>query len=410
MTSIWSDRLCPAIDASHRDQVEFLATLVRRPSENPPGDCAAHGAMTADLIQAMGFDVVRHPVSPRVAAANGVISTTNILARRRFGAGPVIALNAHGDVVPPGEGWSVDPYGAVIRDGRMFGRGVAFSKGDIATYAFALKALEPFAADLRGTVELHITYDEESGGLTGPVWLLDRGLTRPDFVISAGSTYNVVVALNGCLHLEIRVEGQAAHAARPGSGADALEATAKLLNALYALRDGYRSICSSIDGIDHPTLVVGLIKGGTTTNVVPDVVTIRVDRRIIPEEDVMKVESELVAVIDAALAGLAGIDVNIRRILLARPLVPMPGQDTLVRALQKQARAVLGFDIPANGMPFFSDARFYAAAGIPTVLYGAAPRDPFDARGHAADERLELNDLRAATKIVALTLAELLAA
>ena len=87
MTSIWSDRLCPAIDASHRDQVEFLATLVRRPSENPPGDCAAHGAMTADLIQAMGFDVVRHPVSPRVAAANGVISTTNILARRRFGAG-----------------------------------------------------------------------------------------------------------------------------------------------------------------------------------------------------------------------------------------------------------------------------------------------------------------------------------
>ena len=408
MTSIWSDRLCPAIDASHRDQVEFLAALVRKPTENPPGDCAAHGAMTADLLQGMGFDVVRHPVSARIVAANGLISTTNIIARRRFGAGPVIALNGHGDVVPPGEGWSVDPYGAVIRDGKMFGRGVAFSKGDIATYAFALKALEPFAADLKVTVELHITYDEESGGLTGPGWLLDRSLTRPDFVISAGSTYNVVVALNGCLHLEIRVEGQSAHAARPGLGADALEAATKLLNALYSLRDGYRLICSDIDGIDHPTLVVGLISGGITTNVVPDVVTMRVDRRIIPEEDVAKVESELVAVIDAALEGLDGIDVNIRRVLLARPLTPMPGQEKLVAVLQRQAREVLGFDIPVNGVPFFTDARFYAAAGIPTVLYGAGPRDLFDARGHAADEHLVLNDLRAATKIVALTLADLL--
>ena len=105
---------------------------------------------------------------------------------------------------------------------------------------------------------------------------------------------------------------------------------------------------------------------------------------------------------------LDGIDVNIRRVLLARPLTPMPGQEKLVAVLQRQAREVLGFDIPVNGVPFFTDARFYAAAGIPTVLYGAGPRDLFDARGHAADEHLVLNDLRAATKIVALTLADLL--
>ncbi len=409
MTSIWSDRLCPAIDAAHPDQVEFLAALVRKPSDNPPGDCAGHAALTADLLETMGFEVARYPVSARIVEANGMISTTNLIIRRRFGPGPVIALNAHGDVVPPGEGWTVDPYGAVIRDGKMYGRGVAVSKSDIATYAFALKALEPFAADLKGTVELHITYDEESGGLTGPGWLLDRSLTRPDLVISAGFSYNVVVAHNGCLHLEIRVEGRSAHAARPDTGADALEAATRLLNALYALREGYRAIRSKVEGIEHPTLVVGLISGGINTNVVPDVVTLRVDRRIIPEEDVSQVERDLVAAIEAALDGLPGIDVKIRRILLARPLTPLAGQEALVTALQRNAKEILGLDIPANGVPIYTDARLYAAAGIPTVLYGAGPRSLLEANGHRADEQLVLEDLRAATKVVALTLAELLA-
>ena len=409
MTGIWSDRLCPAIDASHDDQIVFLAALVRQPSDNPPGDCAGHGAVTAGLLEALGFTVERHAVPAEIAVAHGMISATNLIVRRRFGPGPVIALNAHGDVVPPGEGWSVDPYGAVIRDGRMYGRGVAVSKSDIATYAFALKALEPFAAEFAGTVELHITYDEETGGEIGPGWLLDRGLTRPDYAISAGFSYNVVVAHNGCLHLEIRVEGRSAHAARPDTGADALEAATRLLNALYALREGYPSIRSEVAGIDHPTLVVGLISGGINTNVVPDVVTLRVDRRIIPEEDVVTVERDLVAAIEAALAGVPGIAVKIRRILLARPLTPSPGQDRLVTALQKHAKEILGLDLPANGVPIYTDARLYAAAGIPTVLYGSGPRSLLDANGHRADEQLVLEDLRAATKVVALTLAEMLA-
>ena len=101
-----------------------------------------------------------------------MVSCTNLLVRRRFGeGGPMIALNAHGDVVPPGEGWTKDPYGAEIVDGWMYGRGVAVSKSDFATYAFALLALEELersGARLNGTVELHLTYDEEAGGEIGP--------------------------------------------------------------------------------------------------------------------------------------------------------------------------------------------------------------------------------------------------
>ncbi len=217
-------KLISLIDSTFPAQVKFLAELVRVPSDNPPGDCAPHAQRTAQLLEDMGFSVERDEVPAAEVHANGMISATNLIVRRRFGAGPTIALNAHGDVVQPGEGWTTDPYGAEIRDGVMYGRGVAVSKSDIATYAYALRALEACDAPLHGAVELHITYDEEAGGLIGPARLLAKGLTKPDYAISAGFSYSVVIAHNGCLHLEVRIEGRSAHAARPDTGVDALEA------------------------------------------------------------------------------------------------------------------------------------------------------------------------------------------
>ncbi len=133
------------------------------PSDNPPGDCAPHAEKAAALLEALGFVVERHVVPDAAVKANGMVSCTNLVVRVRFGAGdgPVIALNAHGDVVPPGTGWTTDPYGAEIRDGIMFGRGVAVSKSDFATYAFALLALRDAAArgdvaGRRGRVALHV--------------------------------------------------------------------------------------------------------------------------------------------------------------------------------------------------------------------------------------------------------------
>jgi acetylornithine deacetylase/succinyl-diaminopimelate desuccinylase-like protein len=194
--------------------------------------------------------------------------------------------------VPPGEGWTTDPYGGEIKNGTMYGRGVAVSKSDFSTYAFALKVLKASGLPLRGTVDLHFTHNEEAGGQIGPGWLLKRKLTKPDYVISAGFAYNVVVSHNGCLHLEVRIEGRSAHAARPETGVDALEATTRLLTSLYGLRETYKQTHSNIAGIDHPTLVVGLISGGINTNIVPDAVTLRIDRRIIPEESPEQVERD----------------------------------------------------------------------------------------------------------------------
>jgi acetylornithine deacetylase/succinyl-diaminopimelate desuccinylase family protein len=410
MTDEVQPRIRQYVDEHHPAQVRFLAELVKVPSDNPPGDCRPHAVRAAELLEQMGFVVERHPVPAEVVRASGMISVTNLIVRRRFGPGPIVALNAHGDVVPPGEGWSTDPYGAEIKDGVMYGRGVAVSKSDFATYAFALKALEASGLPLQGTVELHFTYDEETGGEAGPGWLLDQKLTKPDYVISAGFAYNVVIAHNGCLHLEVRIEGRSAHAARPDTGADALQAAAKLLASLYELRETYKQTRSAVPGIAHPTLVVGLISGGINTNVVPDVVTFRLDRRIIPEEMPEQVERDLLRHIEQVGSSLAGIKVSVRRILLARPFTSRAGQEMLVRTIQRHGRSVMGEEIPANGVPIYTDARLYSAAGIPAVLYGAGPHSMLEANGHRADENIRLEDLRKATQVVALTLADLLTA
>jgi succinyl-diaminopimelate desuccinylase len=396
----------------HRDAAErFLAELVRTPSDNPPGDCAAHAARAAALLEQLGFAVERHAVPQEAVAANGMVSCVNLIVRMRFGPGPVIACNAHGDVVPPGAGWSMAPYGAEVRDGRMYGRGVAVSKSDFATYAFALLALKAATAagaKLGGTVELHFTYDEEVGGAIGPAWLLAQGLSKPDYAISAGFAYAITTAHNGCLHLEVDVGGKSGHAAEPEKGVDALEAATGILAALYQLRQRYATVRSRIEGIVSPTLVVGLIHGGTNTNVVPDRAVFRLDRRIIPEENPLEVETTLTGQIREFGARFPGVTVEVRRILLALPFVPIEGQERLVAAISKNARAVLGEDIRARGVPLYTDARHYGAAGVPTVLYGAGPRTLAEANGHRADENLKLDDLHRATEVVALSLYDLL--
>jgi acetylornithine deacetylase/succinyl-diaminopimelate desuccinylase family protein len=406
-----SDRLhtaiAKAVDDGHGAQVAFLAELVKRASDNPPGDCAPHAERTAELLEGLGLEVERHPVAETEARELGLVSVTNLIVRHRFGAGPTIALNAHGDVVPPGEGWSVDPYGAEVRDGHMYGRGVAVSKSDFATYAFALLALQRAAAGLVGTVELHFTYDEESGGAVGPKAILEQGLSSPDFAICAGFSYAVVTAHNGCLHQEVEVRGRQAHAATPGAGADALEAANRVLTAIYHHRGSLSAIHSSVEGIDSPTLVVGLIEGGVNTNVVPDRVTLRLDRRLIPEEDAGAVEAELGEIIRAAAAA-PRIEATVRRVMLAEPLTPLPGSERLATLLARHGGAVLGTEIRTHGVPLYTDARHYAGAGIPVVIYGAGPRDIHQANAHGADEHLSLRDLRDATEVVARAVADLL--
>lgn len=414
------DQLDAWVDTHFAEQVDFLQQLVRVPTDTPPGNNAPHAERTAQLLAALGYTVEAFAVPPEEVHAAGLESITNLIVRRRFSdQGPTIALNAHGDVVPPGEGWTHPPYGGDVVDGKLYGRASAVSKCDFSTFTFALRAVEAVAQTqglkLRGGVELHFTYDEEFGGELGPGWLLKHGHTQPDLMVAAGFSYQVVVAHNGCLQLEVTVQGDMSHAAIPDSGTDALQGAVHIMNALYQLNRDYLGVSSQVEGITHPYLNIGLIQGGTNTNVIPGKVVLKLDRRMIPEEDPEQVEASLRTTIAQAAAsfnpprGGKALQVDVRRMLLARAMKPLTGNAPLVAAIQKHGQQVFGEAIPAVGTPLYTDVRLYVERGIPGVIYGAGPRTVRESNAKRADEHIVLSDLKGATQVVARSLLEWLA-
>jgi succinyl-diaminopimelate desuccinylase len=396
------------VDAHFDEQVAFLQALIRVPTDTPPGNNAPHAERTAALLQDFGLTVDKYQVPEEEVQAAGLQSITNLLVRRQYGPGPTILLNAHGDVVPPGDGWTKDPYGGEIENGKIYGRAAAVSKCDFSTYTFAVRALEAVTQPKTGSVELLFTYDEEFGGEVGPAWLLKRKIIHPDLMIAAGFSYQVITAHNGCLQMEVTVHGKMAHAAIPDSGVDALQGAVHILNDLYAQNAIYRQTCSQVEGITHPYLNVGTIEGGTNTNVVPGRVTFKLDRRMIPEENPVQVEENLRQIIANAAAHTSGITVEVKRILLAHALRPLAGNQPLVNAIQQHGKAVFGEEIPALGTPLYTDVRLFCEVGIPGVIYGAGPRTVLESHAKRADERLDLHDLRRATKVIARALSDLL--
>lgn len=399
------------IDLEKEKVIQFLQELVTIPSDNPPGDCSA---IAEHIYKRLGhFDFSQTDlleIEPEEVRSNGMIRVANIVSRTIFGngEGPEIALNAHGDVVAPGLGWTQDPYGGKIVDGKLYGRGAAVSKSDIAAYTFAVMALRQVAAELSGKAVLAFNFDEETGGNIGVKRMIEKGHIRPDMAISAGFSYSIVNSHNGCLHLEVQLKGKSAHAAAPYTGHDALEAMTGVLQSIYTYRRSLDNIHSNVPGIDSPTLVVGLVSGGINTNVVPDQCTIRIDRRLIPEEDGEKVERELRQLVEQTVRDYEGIQVEIRRILLAKSFKPTPENSPLIQTLASNWKKVMGGDPEIHGIPLYTDARHFAEAGIPVILFGAGPRTLLEANGHRADEHVRIGDLIQATKILALTLYDLL--
>jgi acetylornithine deacetylase/succinyl-diaminopimelate desuccinylase family protein len=397
------------VDAHFEEQVGFLQQLVRVPTSTPPGNNAPHAERLAELLQGFGMAAEKYAIPEQQVRDYGMESITNLIVRRQYGQGRTVAMNAHGDVVPPGEGWTHDPFGGEVENGKLYGRASAVSKCDMSTYTFAVRALESLGLKLNGGVELIFTYDEEFGGELGPGWLLEKGLTQPDLLLAAGFSYQVVTAHNGCLQMEVTVHGKMSHAAIPESGIDALQGAVAILNALYAQNLKYKQVTSQVKGITHPYLNVGLIEGGTNTNVIPGKVVFKLDRRMIPEENTAEVEADVRRVIAEAAATQPGISVDIKRMLMCEALKPLPGNAPLVEALQKHGEAVFGEPIPTSGTPLYTDVRLFGAKGVPAAIYGAGPRTVLESNAKRADEHIVLEDLRRATKVVARTLLDLLA-
>ncbi len=383
----------------HRtDLVGYLQELVRIPADNPPGDCAAIAARVEKEFHRFGLGVERHevareagPPAPTVLGWLGTPTKT-----------PTVVLNAHADVIPPGDGWTVDPYGGAVVDGRIVGRGAAVSKSDVAAYTYALGALrETSALPEDVTLLAAITADEETGGALGPGWLVSEYGLRPKQALCAGFTHSVVIAHNGCLQGRILIEGKAAHAAMPWNGKDAIRLAQTVLARLYQLDQEFESRTSEIAGIKRPTLVATRISGGGPQGVTAASVEIGIDRRVLPTESVQEALEDIQRLVRMVGSEDGGASVEFEPSLLVTPLEPSPGQAELVQALCAEAPPIVGHELDVHGLPIFTDARWFSGVGIPVVLYGAGPRDPAEANGHAADENVRIEDLLAATEIIA---------
>jgi succinyl-diaminopimelate desuccinylase len=399
------------------EQFSFLSSLVRTNSENPPGETVAMAEKLTQLLNDMEFSVEAHPVDADAAAAQSRGAFENLVVSVPFGdessAGPTIVLAAHMDTPPAGADWTRDPQGAEIDDGRMYGRGVSDGKGDLAAYVYALAALRECAAGLVGRVDIQVTFDGATGGDLGVKSLLDSGDQAPNFAIVPGAARAIGSTVTGVLDLDVVIKGASAPAGVPQAGADALEAAASVLAALYKYRDGLRGQKSEVEGIGSPTLVVTEIRGGDGALTVPDRVTLLVDRRLLPEEDAAVVENGLTNIIGRAVAAVSGVVGRVRRRRLLPAVLPGDAVAPLLDALSRAGKQVEDRRPAVYGAAFETLARDFAAAGVPVVLYGAGRvgggRD--GGGGHMAtraDEALELDDLRVATEVLAVALADLL--
>ena len=398
----------------HQDQmIKFLQELIAVPSENDQQNIEMADFL-ARRLKEFGFDNAQEldVIESNQATQQPKKHIKNVLTIQSFGTGrtPEIVLNAYGDTVPPGIGWEYDPYDGDIHDGKLYGRGASIAKSDISAYTFAVLALKAVAAEhLSGKVDLAYTFDGESGGLLGPYWLLNHQYIHPQMAITPGFTHSILNAHKGCLQYKITVTGKSAHSGNSEDAHDALEAMNAILHVLYTYRKNLHKKVSAVRGIQSPTLTIGLIKGGTSINVVPDQCEIQIDRRFIPEESAEEVEHELEVLVREAIESYEGIQVAIEPLLKVPTFGPTSEDTTLIQKLSENWRELfVGETLKIGGVPLYSDARHYANQGIPTVMFGVGPKVMQEANSYQANEHIEIVDLLQATKIIALTLFDLL--
>lgn len=394
---------------NHRaEQFGFLSELIHIPTDHPDCNLAEFATQLSTKLTALGFEVSPFEVPLELCRDKGYAPIINIVARRQFGLGPVIALAVNVDTAPAGEGWRHEPFAATIENGRMFGRGAVSAKGALAAYVFAAQALLHSESELCGAVELHITFDGENDGDLGAGWLLAEDHINPDFVICPGNSHSLITSANGMLQMEAEIRGRSAPGSRPGDGRDAVEAATRVMAAVYRLRETYAKSVSKTAGLEPPSILVSEVRGGENGHSVAGRAKLTVTRSLLPEEDAAKVENEITNLIGMEVTQVPGVLCKVRRKMLSRPLIRGEKTETLIAPFQTQAKIVTGRNLPELGSPNGTMACHYAASGLPTLLYGVGPINPADAQVGAPDEVLVLDDLRQSTLLLACVLAEML--
>ena len=369
---------------------DLLTELVRCPSVNPgrkqevdaPYGEGRLAALLAERLKAMGGDVHCedvHPGRPNVWAFFEGRDTSR-----------TVLLDAHSDTVSH-LNMDVDPFGAEVRDGRLYGRGACDTKGPMTAFLAGLERVIQ-AGRLACNTVFAATCDEEDGGV-GAEHLLATGI-RADFAIAAEPTeLRIVSRHKGVLRGRIATSGTAAHTSAPHRGANAIYPMVRILSRLEDHADELEGHPADPE-LGRPTLAVTTLHGGTACNVVPCECVADIDRRTLPSEDTEKVCAALEALVHAAAADAKWCDPRVEWTQHYPPL-ETPRSDPGVRALEAALQAVRGAAL-YEAAPYGTNGGFYARAGIPSVVFG--PGSISDA--HTRNESIALDQVAAAADVI----------
>ena len=416
-----ADRVLAAIEASADEIVDFTADLIRVPTINPPGDAYADCArLIGARLDACGFEIeyVAAEGRPEHTAARPRI---NVIGRRPGQTPrPSVHLNGHFDVVPAGAGWSLDPFAGIVRDGRIYGRGACDMKAGIAAAIYAAEAIRRAGVALAGTIEISGTVDEESGGFAGVAYLAEHkrlSAEHIDYVIIPEplNVDRVCIGHRGVYWFELETRGRIAHGSMPFLGVNAIEHMAVVIarfqrDLIPALATRTTSMPVMPEAARHATLNINGIAGGQfvdgiQTPCVADVCRAVFDRRFLAEEGFAAVKNEVETVLARARTDVPGLDVTVRDLMIVPP-VQTPHGSPLVSTLERHIQDVLGRAAVQVASPGTYDHKHVDRIGgiKHCVAYGPGILD----LAHQPDEWCGIDDLVNATKVIALTLLELL--
>jgi len=415
-----TDRVLAEVDRARDELVAFTADLVRIPTVNPPGEeYEACARFIGDHLRRRDFDVeyivadgrpehtVRHP-------------RVNVVGSRRGGDGPVVHLNGHIDVVPAGDGWSVDPFAGVVTGGKIFGRGVCDMKAGLAAAVYAAEALARAGIRLPGTIEISGTVDEESGGFAGVAWLAEQGRIakgRTDYVIIPEplNVDRICIGHRGVYWFELVVHGRIAHGSMPFLGVSAIDGMTEVLAAIKnelgsALARRVTDMPVVPDAARHATINVNALEGGQPvdgiqTPCVADRCRAIFDRRFLIEEGFGRAKDEIDAVVKRVLSPLRGVEYDLRDLMVVEPVLT-PRLSPVVVAVERAIARVLDTTATLVASPGTYDHKHIARiAGISDcIAYGPGQLE----LAHQPDEYCEIDDIVSAAKVLALATLDLM--
>ncbi len=392
--------------------IRLLSHLIEIPTVNPPGE--NYKEMVCFLekeCRKLSLSVKKY-VTPKSVLKKFRVrcgsERVSLVADLDVGAKRTFHINSHYDVVPATDKWKQDPFRAVVKAGRIYGRGSEDMKGNIASVLFAIKALKDCGIKPKINIQLSFTPDEEIGGRTGLGYLVNKGLVKADYAMSEGCSGNYVSMGNkGVLWAEVEIIGKSAHGSTPHKGVNSFERMNMLVNEFGKLKNKIskrKTRHNMQDGVSKSATFVmgGFLEGGIKVNVVPGSVKFSIDRRLIPEENINAAKKEIEAVIKKFNAKYKDSKVNIRFVSQEGPAIS--GKDNMFfKVVSDAVKITTGKYANFSVMPGATDMRYFMWKGIPALGYSASGGEKW----HSDNEFVYIDSLINTSKVFAFIMSNL---